>query len=76
MLIIKWFQEKKVSANDPKNRKNRPKPVGKGKQSGVNGKNHAEVPVGSSAMLMRKQILWMRRPNFFYEMIEYGLYGR
>jgi len=27
MLIIKWFQEKKVNANDPKNRKNKPKPV-------------------------------------------------
>ena len=50
--------------------------VGTGHWYGGGTSNHPDVPVGSSAMLMRKQILWMRRPNFFYEMIEYGLYGR
>jgi hypothetical protein len=47
-----------------------------GHWSGGGTSNHPEVPVESSAMLLRKQKLWMRRPNFFYEMIEYGLYGR
>ena len=44
-----------------------------GHWSGGGTSNHPEVPVESSAMLMRNQKLWMRRPNYFYEINEYGL---